>query len=306
MKDFKLYKLFMKITAIIDCYNSKEYLGEAIQSVLKQRRQPDEFLIVDDASTDGSAELAKELVKDVPWARVIEKPNGGQLSCMSAGIIEATGDILAFLDGDDLWLGHHLEAAEAQFKVNPKLSMYFANFEALGDDHQYCLYSEGPIGQTQVVTAVGGAYIGGLNSALVVAAKSVQPYLPLPREIERDWIVNADNIMIWLTSLYGGEKYAEAKAGIKYRIHPNNNFKKLAAHSARIHRKASTERFFEYCRRVFFLPNDFAKILPQEYRAHPVKSKQLKKEYLKALRKSSGSLGFWQTQVARMRIHLSK
>lgn len=296
----------MKITAIIDCYNSKDYLEEAIQSVIAQTRQPDEFLIVDDGSTDGSAELARDLVKDVEWARVIEKPNGGQTSCLSEGIVQATGDILAFLDGDDYWMEHHLASAEEQFKKNAKLSLYFADFISVGEEHQYKLYDCGAIGQTQVVTAVGGAYVGGLNSALVASAASLKPYLPLPREIERDWVVNGDNIIIWLTSLHGGQKYAAKEPSMRYRIHPNNNFKKLSEYPSRIHRKAATERFFEYCRREFFIPNDFAKLLPHEYRAHPTKCKQLKKEYLNALKKSAHHLGFWKTLVAKLRIHLAK
>jgi len=296
----------MRITAIIDCYNSKDFLEEAIASVLGQSRKPDEFLIVDDASTDGSAELAKELTKDVLWARVIEKPNGGQLSCMTAGILEATGDLLAFLDGDDYWLEHHLEAAEEQFEKNAKLSMYFSDFQAVGEPHVYCLYDCGPIGQTQVVTATSSAYVGGLNSALVVKATSVQPYLPLPTEIERDWVVNADNIMIWLTSLHGGEKYAEKKPGIGYRVHPNNNFKKLSGYPERIHRKAATERFFEYCRREFFIPLDFAKLLPHEYRAHPVKCSQLRKRYIQAANKSYKQLSLIGYLITVLRIYITK
>lgn len=296
----------MKITAIIDCYNSKNFLEEAIKSVLTQTRQPDEFLIVDDGSTDGSADHARELIQGVGWARVIEKENGGQLSCLSEGVTHATGDILAFLDGDDFWMEHHLASAEEQFKKNTKLSLYFADFTSVGEEHSYQLYDCGAIGQTQVVTAVGGAYVGGLNSALVASAASLKPYLPLPREIERDWVVNGDNIIIWLSSLHGGQKYAEAKPGMNYRIHSNNNFKKLSAYPAKIHRKAATERFFEYCRREFFIPDDFAKLLPHEYRAHPVKVKQLKKEYLSALKKSSHHLGFWKTLAAKIRIHLAK
>ena len=301
----------MKITAIIDSYNSRKYLEEAIKSVLNQNRRPDEFLIVDDASTDGSADFAEELIEGVPWARVIRKPNGGQLSCLSRGVIESSGDILAFLDGDDYWLAHHLQAAEKQFKANKKLSMYFSACTACGEseraeEYMYRSYSPGPIGMTQVVTACGGSYVGGLNSTLVVSAESVKPYLPLPREIERDWVVNADNIMIWLTSLHGGEKYAEVKPGICYRFHAQNNSKKLSTYPAKIHRKAAKERFFEYCRRVFFIPDDFARLLPHEYRAHPVKTKKFRRQYLKALQKSSHHLSFSKALVVKLRIYLAR
>jgi len=190
--------------------------------------------------------------------------------------------------------------------ANSKLSMYFADFISTGGAHEYCLYSCGEIGQTQVVTATGGAYIGGLNSALVVLAKSVKPYLPLPEEIERDWVVNADNITIWLSSLYGGEKYAQSEPSMRYRIHADNNFKKLAGAPARIHRKAATARFFEYCSRIFYIPQDFAKLLPHEYRAHPVKSDRLRKEYLSALKKSFHHLGVLKYLIAKFRIYLSR
>ncbi len=303
-----IFLILMKITAIIDSYNSREYLEEAIVSVLEQKRQPDEFLIVDDGSIDGSAELAKSLLADVTWARVIEKENGGQVSCMTCGILEAKGDVLAFLDGDDYWLEHHLESAEEQFKGNSKLSMYFSACKACGESEEYMYrsYSPGRIGVTSVVTATGGSYVGGLNSALVVRADSVRPYLPLPSVIERDWVVNGDNIMIWLTSLHGGEKFAEVRPGIRYRLHPNNSFKKLSSYAAKIHRKVATEKFFEYCRREFYIPEDYAKLLSHEYRAQPYKTKKLKREYLKALKKSCHHIGWWKSVVCRIRIHLGK
>ena len=298
----------MTITAIIDCYNSAEFLAEAIKSVLSQTRQPDDFIIVDDGSQDESVAIAQEMTSGIEWARVIVKENGGQLSCVSKGIVEAKGELLALLDGDDYWLEHHLEKAEEQFKKHKKLSLYFSSCTACGESEHYMNRSCAPglIGQTQVVTACGASYIGGLNSSLVAKAESLKPYLPLPHEIERDWVVNADNIIVWLTSLYGGFKYAEYKPGVRYRLHPENNFKKLRGYPERIHRKAATARFFEYCRKTYSIPANFALILSHEYRAHPTKTKALRKDYLKALSKSSYQLTPLQKVITWSRIFLAR
>ncbi|WP_018969634.1 glycosyltransferase family 2 protein [Rubritalea marina] len=298
----------MKITAIIDSYNSAPYLAEAIQSVLDQTRQPDEFIVVDDESPDESVSIAREMLKEVSWARVVEKKNGGQLSCVSEGIVHSTGDLVALLDSDDIWHENHLELAEKQFLNEPKLSLYFSASKEFGegDKNLYRSYCPKLIGQTTVLTAVGNSYVGGLNSALVARAADLKPYLPLPRDLEKDWVVNADNITIWLTSLSGGYKYASDEVTVKYRVHPTNNHKALSKHPARIHRKAATARFFEYCRSVFSIPADFGKLLPQEYRAHPNRTKELKKEYLKALGKVSHAIGIRATLEAYIRIQLAK
>ncbi|MFD2159518.1 glycosyltransferase family 2 protein [Rubritalea tangerina] len=298
----------MKITAIIDSYNSAAYLGEAIQSVLDQTRLPDEFLVVDDESPDGSVEIAERMLRDVPWARVVEKKNGGQLSCVSEGVVHATGDIVALLDSDDIWHANHLELAEEQFRKEPKLSLYFSACKEFGEGEKnlYRSYAPGLLGRTQVLTAVGNSYVGGLNSALVAKVEDLKPYLPLPRDLERDWIVNADNITIWLTSLSGGLKYASSEVTVQYRVHATNNHKSLSKYPARIQRKAATARFFEYCRRQFYISGDFAKLLPQEYRAHPTRTPELKKEYLRALSKASHSIGLRASIVAYLRIQLGK
>jgi glycosyltransferase involved in cell wall biosynthesis len=298
----------MEITAIIDSYNSAQYLGEAIQSVLEQTRRPDEFIVVDDGSSDDSLVIAEELLREIPWARVVSKENGGQLSCVSVGISLAAGDLVALLDGDDIWRANHLELAEEQFLKEGKLSLYFSACVEFGEGSKnlYRSYVPGLIGQTSVLTAVGASYVGGLNSALVARTKDLQTYLPLPVNLEREWIVNADNITIWLTSLSGGMKYASSVVTVDYRVHASNQHKALSKRSARIHRKAATARFFEHCRREFFIPNDFAKLLPQEYRAHPKRSTVLKKEYLRALSKASHSIGLRATIYSYIRLQLGK
>jgi glycosyltransferase involved in cell wall biosynthesis len=102
------------VTILIDTYNHAGFIAEAIESVLQQDFPSDsmEILVVDDGSTDGTAEGAR---KFAPRVRLISKANGGQASAFNTGIPEARGEIVAFLDGDDWWAAGKLRKVIAAF-----------------------------------------------------------------------------------------------------------------------------------------------------------------------------------------------
>jgi glycosyltransferase involved in cell wall biosynthesis len=87
------------VTAIVPVRNGGRYLGGALDSIRAQTRRADEVIVVDDGSTDGSAELA-ESYADV---RCIRQASQGCAAARNAGIAAARGDLLAFLDADDEW-----------------------------------------------------------------------------------------------------------------------------------------------------------------------------------------------------------
>lgn len=94
----------MRITAILCNYNGGAFLRESVGSVLAQYRAADEFLIVDDGSTDDSREIIKELIAGKPYARLIDHgTNQGQGAGFNTAIGAATGDWLCFIDSDDIW-----------------------------------------------------------------------------------------------------------------------------------------------------------------------------------------------------------
>src|SRR5712672_4829691 len=90
------------VTALIDTYNHESFIEEAVASVLQQDfpASETEILVVDDGSTDRTPEIVR---KFAPRVRLLRKPNGGQASAFNAGIPEAQGEVIAFLDGDDWW-----------------------------------------------------------------------------------------------------------------------------------------------------------------------------------------------------------
>ncbi len=82
------------------CFNAEQYLGEAIDSVLRQTYTNTELIIIDDGSTDKSKQIAKGYGTKV---RLIEQQNQGPFPARNRGIAESHGEFIAFLDADDYW-----------------------------------------------------------------------------------------------------------------------------------------------------------------------------------------------------------
>ena len=89
-----------QVSVIIPVRNGESYLGEAIASVRRQSRAPLEIVIVDDGSTDGTAAVVETLGSDI---RLIRQPHSGVTVSRNRGVRAARGDLIAFLDCDDVW-----------------------------------------------------------------------------------------------------------------------------------------------------------------------------------------------------------
>jgi glycosyltransferase involved in cell wall biosynthesis len=88
-----------RISLIIPCYNAGRYIAEALYSVLGQSRIPDEIVVVDDGSTDHSAQI----VQAFGGVRLIRRPHEGAACALNSGLAKTSGALVAFLDADDLW-----------------------------------------------------------------------------------------------------------------------------------------------------------------------------------------------------------
>ena len=108
------------ISVIIPCYNTERYLSEAINSVLAQEIQPLEILVIDDGSTDRSADVAKGFSGRIQLYR---QPNSGAAAARNRGIEMSKGDLLAFLDADDLWTPGKLALQLKTLAEGPELDM---------------------------------------------------------------------------------------------------------------------------------------------------------------------------------------
>lgn len=109
----------MPISVIVPVYNSERFLAEAIQSVLNQTLPPDEIIVVNDGSTDGTATLIERLGARI---RPIHQPNAGPAAARNTGLRAAQGNLVAFLDSDDWWPVDSLRLRAACLSQRPDLS----------------------------------------------------------------------------------------------------------------------------------------------------------------------------------------
>lgn len=120
------------ISVVIPCYNAAAFLKEAIDSALAQTRQADEIIVVDDASTDGSVEVALSYGDRI---RLLRSPNAkgtGHGATANRGVMASRGDYIAFLHADDIWLPQHLEKVAGLLDRWPEAGLAFSRFEFIG------------------------------------------------------------------------------------------------------------------------------------------------------------------------------
>ena len=110
----------MKVSALIPTYNRLSHLPNAIDSILSQTVPVDEIVVVDDGSTDGTAESIRN--RYGARVRVVRQANSGVARARQRALEEARGEWIAFLDSDDLW---HPTKLERQFQALAALGSEF-------------------------------------------------------------------------------------------------------------------------------------------------------------------------------------
>ncbi len=115
------------VSVIIPVYNVKETLREALTSVLTQTYASLEIIIVDDGSTDNSLAVIENI--DDPRIQIHHQENRGLAAARNAGIHQAQGEFIAFLDSDDLWQPEKIEKQVTQLLSHPEVGVSFTRSE---------------------------------------------------------------------------------------------------------------------------------------------------------------------------------
>lgn len=118
------------VSVVMPMYNSVKYLKEAVDSVLSQTFHNWELIIVDDGSTDGCTEIAKEYEQADKRIHLLINPTpiGMPSAPRNIGIKAARGRYIAFLDSDDMWYPHKLEQQLPLFR-DPLVAIAYSNYE---------------------------------------------------------------------------------------------------------------------------------------------------------------------------------
>ncbi len=119
-----------KISAIIPTYNCGRYIAEAIESVLGQTLLPQEILVVDDGSTDCTPQALEPYRSRI---RYFYQDNRGEPAARNCGIHHATGELIAFLDADDLWLPEKLQLQMEYIVEHPDCGLVYTDMKIFNE-----------------------------------------------------------------------------------------------------------------------------------------------------------------------------
>jgi glycosyltransferase involved in cell wall biosynthesis len=134
-------------SVLINNYNYGKFLNDAIDSTLDQTYSRIEVIVVDDGSTDDSHEIIKSYGNRI---QSIFQPNRGQASAFNVGFAKSQGDIIFFLDSDDIFLPNKIEAIVNIFNQNPDIGWCFHPLRLIDNGHQTL--------HTEVYNGTSGVY----------------------------------------------------------------------------------------------------------------------------------------------------
>jgi glycosyltransferase involved in cell wall biosynthesis len=121
-----------RISVITPSYNQGAYLEEAMDSVLSQGTDNLEYIVMDGGSTDGSVDIIKKHAKHLAYWQSAR--DGGQVNAISDGFRRCTGDILCWLNSDDMFTPGTLKKVRALFQENDVLDLLYADYLVLQAD----------------------------------------------------------------------------------------------------------------------------------------------------------------------------
>jgi glycosyltransferase involved in cell wall biosynthesis len=215
--EFDMPEAEPRVSVLITCYNYEAYVAQAIDSVLAQTRQPDEILVVDDGSSDGSVAVIQGYGDKV---RLLTQPNKGQIAATNHIYAHSSGDIVMFLDADDLLAPQAVADVLAHWqpgcaKLQYELDVIDGNGNSLG--RRFCNYAQGYDGAAvRHEFERFGSYQWPVTSGNAYARSFLAQMMPLD--------VNKGGPDGWLNTvapLYGEVVVVDRVLGL-YRLHENN------------------------------------------------------------------------------------
>ena len=126
---------YPKVSIVTPTYNQGQFLENTIISVLNQNYPNLEYIIIDGGSTDKSVEIIKRHEKDI--SRWISEKDNGMYEAMNKGLRIASGDILAYLNSDDLYLPDTIKTVVDYFQRNPKIHLVYGDCDFIDSKGQF-------------------------------------------------------------------------------------------------------------------------------------------------------------------------
>lgn len=132
------------VSAIMAAYNAEKYIKSSIFSVLSQNYPNIELIIINDGSTDKTADIAKKITKSYKNVKLISQKNQGVVVARNNAIKHSSGELIAVVDSDDIWLPNKIETQVQMFLDDPKLTLVGGGYELI-DSNGVFLGSNCPV-----------------------------------------------------------------------------------------------------------------------------------------------------------------
>lgn len=266
----------MKTSCLINNFNYGRFVVEAVNSAKNQSVAFDEIIVVDDCSTDESAQILREnFANDQQVKLILKDKNEGQLSCFNDGSSAAIGEIIFFLDSDDLYQPNYLEEALTFYKEHKDCEFLFCNHENFGEfaPPQNLTEKEQDLihnyGYSVAAVWYMRRWIGGPTSTISLRKHILNKILPIP--YLEDWKSRADDCLVYGASIAGAKKFFINKPLVKYRFHGNNNLQgqvktSLSGNLYEYKRDLSFDRLFSFFYNKIGYHRELAEYVDREFK----------------------------------------
>ena len=217
-----------KISIILTCFNYEKFVAAALNSALYQAYNNLEVILVDDSSTDSSIQVINAFGGDQRVNVVAHASNLGQAAAFNTAFELCTGDIICFLDADDIYASNYLEIVARDFKENLDADFISyavqstAPFDVKDPIPKEKLSKPIRIGSSVCSASLFSEWLGNVTSSISMRRSVAEKIFPLPHA--SDWKTRADGCLIWGASLAGAVKYKSNTEAVFYRIHEENHF----------------------------------------------------------------------------------
>lgn len=221
-----MFKLFNKkpiVSVIIASYNHENFVIEAINSVLNQTITDIEIIIIDDASTDSSAEKIAQLTD--PRIRFIQQQNNREFPIRNIGISLARGKYIAFQNSDDVWTADKLEKQINAFKKNPSLSACFSEIEIIDEKglNKNNTWAEGLFTKENRTSSEWLRYFFDIGNCLCISSSMIRKKDLLCIGGFRPKLTHSSDFDLWIQLAGIGEFFIVSELLTKMRIVSDKN-----------------------------------------------------------------------------------
>jgi glycosyltransferase involved in cell wall biosynthesis len=218
-----------RFAVIVTSYNYRDFVVEAVDSVLAQARAPAQVIVVDDGSTDGSPDVLRDHYAADPRVTLLCGGNGGQLAAFRRGLAavdDAATDVVCFLDSDDRWHPDYLGKVGTLYDERHDVDFVFSDLNVFGDEQRRIAYAgrATDLGYTAISTYVSTCWYGAPTSALSMRNDWARRSVDLPEDMVGAWRLSADNCLVYGASVLGARKYFLPTGSVDYRIHGKNGW----------------------------------------------------------------------------------